>query len=120
MLLMLLPIVCVAIVGIAYVGVTTFQEVREAEAVGWPRAIALVSVIGVALEIPIPFVMALFFIDPYNPKIGWLAGLEVLLFVISLPCALKGKGLVRWWLALSSVLFLGISGSIYLVSEWQF
>jgi hypothetical protein len=120
MLLMTFPIVVVATVGIAYIWVLTNQEVREAKVLKWPQTIALLSVLAATMQVPLPFVMAFFSIGPSNPKLEWIAGLEVLLFLVALPCALKRKGLVRWWLALSSIFFLALTGFIYLVSGIQF
>ncbi len=120
MVLVMLPIIGAAIVGIAYTWVLTYQEVREAKVLEWPQTIALLSVLAATMQVPLPFVMALFFIDPPNPKIGWIAGLEVLFFLVSLPCALKRKGPARWWLALSSIFFLAFTGLIYLVSQIHF
>jgi hypothetical protein len=120
MVVVMLPIIGVAIAGIAYTWVLTYREVREAQVLEWPQTIAFLSVLAVTMQAPLPFVMALFFIDPPNPKIRWIAGFEVLFFLVSLPCALKRKGPARWWLALSSIFFLVFTGFIYIVSQMKF
>jgi len=121
MVFVMLPVIGVVIVGIAYTWVLTYQEVREAEVLEWPQTIALVSVLAATMQAPLPFVMALFFIDPHNQRaLERIAGLEVLFFLVALPCALKRKGLAQWGLTLSSIFFLALTGLIYLVSQWQF
>lgn len=121
-MLLVHPIVCAAIVGIAYTWVLTYREVREAKVLKRRQKIALLSVVAATMQAPLPFVMAFIslFIDRHNPKMGWIAGLEVVFFLISLPCALTRKGLARWCLALSSIVLLVFTGFVYAVSQWEF
>lgn len=129
------PLVGLAIVGIAYTWLLTYQEVREAKVLGWPRTIALVSVLAATMQALLPFVMAweqamferthfradsLSYIDTPDPLPRWIARLEVLFFLVSLPCALTRKGLPRWLLALSSIVLLVFTGFFYMVSQIRF
>ncbi|MGA7343060.1 MAG: hypothetical protein WBE72_00245 [Terracidiphilus sp.] len=121
MFIVLLPITIVAIVGLAYAWVLTYQEVRAAKVLEWPQTIALLSVLAVTMQVVLHFGMTFFFFGTTDRRtIGWIAGFEVLFFLIALPCALKRKGPVRWLLALSSIYFLAFAGFGYMVSGIQF
>jgi hypothetical protein len=115
------PITIVAIVGFVYTWALTLQEIRASKEWEWPHTIALVGAAAATLQVPLPFLMALFFVDPHDQKdLALSAGLEVLLFMVALPCAFRRKGLLRWFLALSSVFFLALTGFVYAISQWQF
>jgi hypothetical protein len=121
MVIMLLPITIVAIVGLAYTWVLTYQEVRAVTVLEWPQKIALLSVLAVTMQVVLYFAMFFFLIGTIDQRaIGWITGLEVLFFLVSLPCALKRKGPARWWLVFVSIYFLGFAGFIDLVSGIQF
>jgi hypothetical protein len=126
-ILLLHPLVGLAIVSIAYTWVLTYKEVREAKLLEWPQTIALLSVVATTMQVPLPFVMA--FIEPHDPKLGWMGAPrkeaflllpEVLFFLVAMPCALIRKGAARWCLAFSSIVFLVFTGFIYLISGIRF
>ena len=121
-MLLVHPIVGLAIVGIAYAWVVTYRELRKANVLEWPQKIALLSVVAATMQVPIPFVLAfiVLFNDRHSPTMGWIAGLEVLFFLVSLPCALTRKGLARWCLAFSSIVLLVFTGFVYALSQWEF
>ena len=119
MVLVLLPVVCLAILAITLSWVFTFREIRAAEAFGWLQAIALASVLAVTIQATLPFVM-LFMIDPHSPRIDLIAVLAGVLFLIALSCSLIRKGPARWLLAPSSLLLALLTGFIDLVSGIQF
>lgn len=121
-ILLVHPIVFLAIVGIAYTWVVTYRELRKANVLEWPQKIALLSVVAATMQVPIPFVLAYnaVFVDRHSPTMGWIAGLEVPFFLVSLPCAFTQKGLARWCLALSSIVLLVFTGFVYVVSQWEF
>ena len=129
------PLVGLAIVCIAYTWALTYQEMREAKVLGWRQTIALLSVLAVTMQALPPFAMvwehtrferthfradSLSSIDAPDPLIGWIAGLEVLFFFVSLPYALTRKGLARWLLTASSIVFLAFTGFFYLISQIRF
>ena len=121
MVFALLPITIVAIVGLAYTWVLTYQEVRAVKVLAWPQKIALLSVLAVTMQVLLVFVMFFFFIGPTDHRtIGWIAGLDVLFFLVALPCALMRRGPARWLLAFSSIYFSAFAGFGYMVSGIQF
>jgi hypothetical protein len=120
MVFVLLPIVFIAVAGLAYVWLLTFREVRAAKAFGRPQTIRLVGLLASTALAPLPYLMV-FFVDPHNQKyLAWSMKFAVLLFLLSLPGAFLRKGLIRWGLVLSSIFFLGFTAFIYLISGWQF
>jgi hypothetical protein len=116
------PLVGFAIVGIAYTWVLTYQALREAKVLGRPQKIALLSVLAATMQAPLPFVMAFRITVPdrHDARRGWIAGLEVLFFLVALSCALTRRGPARWLIALSSIVFLVFTGFMYLVTGIQF
>lgn len=119
MVFVLLPVTLAAIVGLAYTWILTYREVRAARAVEWPQKIALLSVTAVSVQVVLFFGM-LFNLSNDQRMIGWIMGIEVLLFLVAVPCAVIRKGFARWWLAFSSIYFLAFAGFVYLVSGIQF
>jgi hypothetical protein len=121
MIFAMLPIALLALAGVGFAWFLLFRELREAKVMGWRQAIALAGAAAATLQIPIPFLMAVFFIDPHNQKnLALFSWLEVLFFVIALPSAFRWKGLLRWGLVLTSLFFLVLTGAIYATSQWQF
>jgi hypothetical protein len=134
-ILLMHPLVALAIVCIAYTWVLTYLQVREAKGPAWHQTITLASVLSPTIQALLPFVMlwehtrferahfrpnSLSSVDAPDPVIGWIAGLEVLFFLVSLPCALTRKGVARWLLASSSIFFLALTGFFYLVMQIRF
>lgn len=121
MFFLLLPITIVAIGGLAYSWVLTYEEMRAVKVLARPQTIALLSVLAVTMQVLLFVVMFSFSIGTIERRaIHWTAGLEVPFFVVALPCALMRKDPARWWLALSSIYFLALAGFGYLVSGIQF
>ena len=121
MVIVFLPLTLVVIAGLAWTWVLTYREVRAASALEWHQTIALFSELAVTMQVLLFFAMFFFLVSPVGHRtIAWITGLEVLFFLIALPCALIRKGPTRWWLAVSSIYFLAFAGFGYLVSGIQF
>jgi len=121
MLITLLPVTIAAIAGLIYTWVLTCEQVRAVKALAWPQTIALLSVLAVTMQALLFFAMISFAMGAINrPMIDWTAKLEVLFFLVALPCALIRKGPARWILALAAIYFLAVAGFVYLVSGIQF
>ena len=121
MLIVTLPLSATAILAIVFAWILTWREVRAAQAFAWPQGIALAGVLALTILAPLPFAMAVRFIDPHNERgLEWSMRLAVLLFVLALPGAFMHKGLLRWALVLCAIFFLGLTGFIYFVSGIQF
>jgi len=121
MIFLLLPVVGFAFVGFAYAWFVTYREMRTAKSLDRTQTAAFIGLLAATMQIPLPFVMALFFVDPHNQKgLAWLTGLEVVFFLVSLPGAFARKGPIRWWLVGSSIFFLALTAMIYFVSGWSF
>lgn len=118
MVIVLLPVTLAAILGLAYAWVLTYREVRAAMAQSWRQTVAWLSVGAVTLQVLL-FVAMIFFLSNER-TIDWLAGGELVLFLIALPCAVLRKGFARWCLAFSSIYFLTFAGFIYIVSGIRF
>ncbi len=119
MVFVMFPIVALAVVGLAYAWVVTYKEVREAKHLAGPHVISLLGVLAVTLQAPLPVAM-LYFVDPPDPDMGWFAVLEVLLFLVAVPCALKRSDPLRWLLVLASLVLLAFSGMIFAASRIRF
>jgi hypothetical protein len=121
MVIVFLPLTIGVIVGLAWTWFLTFREVRAAGVLEWPQTIAILSELAVTMQVLLFFAMFFFFTSPVDQRtIAWITGLEVLFFLIALPCALKRKGPTRWYLVVSSIYFLTFAGFGYLVSGIQF
>jgi hypothetical protein len=121
MFIVLLPLTLAVVVGLAWTWVLTYRELRATEGIRRPQTIALLSELAVTLQALLFFAMAFFLIGPIQRRAtASIAALEVLLFLIAVPCAILRKGPTRWFLAVSSVYFLALAGFAYLVSGIQF
>jgi hypothetical protein len=121
MFLVFLPVTLFAVAGLGYTWLLTYREVRAAEVLARPQIIALLSESAVTAQALLFIVMLFCFIGPANQRaIEWIARLESLCFIVAVPCALIRKGPTRWWLSVSSLYFLALSGFGYLASSIQF
>ncbi len=119
MVILFFPVTLAAIVGLGYVWVVTYREMRSANAAGWRQTAAWLSVGAVTAQVLL--CAAMFFFLSHNERaIDGIAGVEVVLFVAATACAIPRKGFARWWLILCSLYFLTFAGFVYVVSGIQF
>lgn len=121
MIFMLLPLALIAFAVLILAWIVTLRDVPAAPPFGWRQTLASVGLIASTLLVPLPFIMALFFIDPHNqPGLAWSMGIAALLFVLSLAGAFTHRVLLCIGLILSSLFFLGFCGAVYAIGGWQF
>jgi hypothetical protein len=123
MLFVTVPLTILAIASLLYAWVLTHRELRAVDCKGRTETIALLSVFTVTMEILLVVVMFSFSFGIgiiAGDAIGWVTGVEVLFFLLALPCAIMRKGLARWCLVFSSIYFMAIGGMMYVASGIQF
>jgi len=121
MFLLILPFTIIAILGLVYTWIVTYEEVRAVKSLKWPKMLGLLCVLAVSIQLVL-FVwnLSCFLGSIDRSGIEWSAKLQIPCLFVAVPCAFERKGVTRFLMILSSIYFMAIAGFSFLVSGIQF